>query len=105
MKDKRVLNAIGMCRRAGKLGIGADAALDGIRHGAPAVVMASDISEGTRNRIAGKCGRTKIIELGCTMDEIEETVGRRFAVASINDENLARAVMIALNREEIADAD
>lgn len=95
-RDK-LLSALGISRRAGKLQIGFDAAAEAAQSGAPMVVLASDIAERTKRNITQCCGpRTKIVELERTQHEIEAVVGRRFVVAAITDSNFAALVEQAM---------
>jgi len=106
MNDSKVLNALGMCRRAGKLGIGMDATIESVRKGAPLVLIAKDASDRTRKKVKEAAeGLSETVELDYTMDEIESGVGRKFAVAAVKDKNLAQAVRIALLKEESINAD
>lgn len=91
--NDKLLSALGMCRRAGKLKIGFDAAAAAADKNAPMVVVASDIAERTRKNIELKCvGLTKLVEIGRTQQEIENVVGRKFVVAAVCDENFARLI-------------
>ncbi|MBR2672647.1 MAG: hypothetical protein IKE27_10665 [Oscillospiraceae bacterium] len=104
--DSKVLNAIGMCRRAGKLGIGMDATIESLRKGAPLVLIAKDASDRTKRKVTEAAqGLSETAELRYTMEEIESGVGRKFAVAAVKDRNLAQAVRIALQKEESINAD
>ena len=106
MNDSKVLNALGMCRRAGKLGIGMDATSESVRKGTPLVLIAKDASDRTRKKVKEAAeGLSETVELDYTMDEIESGVGRKFAVAAVKDKNLAQAVRIALQKEESINAD
>jgi ribosomal protein L30E len=92
MKDK-LLSAVAMCRGAGKLSIGFDAACAAAQKGAPMVLVASDAAERTRKNIARCCGSaTRLVELDRTQQEIEAVVGRKFAVAAVADGNFARLI-------------
>ena len=104
--DTKVLNAIGMCRRAGKLAVGMDATAESIGRGAWLVLIAKDASDRSRRKVTeAASGITEIAELRYTKDEIESAVGRRFAVAAVKDKNLAQAVRNALQKEDKINAD
>lgn len=89
-KDK-LLSAVSMARGAGRLKIGFDAAADAVLKGAPIVLLASDASDRTIRNILRICDENdaKAVELSRTQAEIEKTVGRKFAVAAVCDENFA----------------
>lgn len=93
MGNDKLLAALGLCRRAGKLAIGFDAAVAAVEKGAPLAVAASDAAERTRRNMARCCeGRTPLVELKRTQQEIEAAVGRRFAVAAVCDRQFARLI-------------
>ncbi len=88
-----VLSALSLCRKAGALKMGADAAEEALREGAPLAVYASDAAERTVRRLALARGRgAEALPLGRTMDEIQRALGRRFAVAAVADAGLATLV-------------
>lgn len=90
-KDK-LLSALAMCRGAGKLQIGFDAAVAAVQKGASLIVMASDIAERTKRNMLLKKARARLIQLPYTKDEVEEAVGRKFAVAAVCDANFAQLI-------------
>jgi len=52
----RILQSIGLCRRAGKLFIGTETVLDAVRSGkAKIVILAGDTAEGTEKKITALC--------------------------------------------------
>lgn len=93
MKHDRLLSALAMSRGAGKLQIGFDAAAAAAEKGAPLVVLASDAAERTRRNLLRCCGEgTAVLELKRTKNDIEDAVGRRFAVAAVTDESFAKLI-------------
>ncbi len=93
MNSDRLLSAVSMARGAGKLKIGYDATADAVIKGAPLVIIASDASERTRTAVERFCeDMTTLVELSRTQEEIENSVGRRFAVAAVCDENFAALI-------------
>lgn len=99
MSNDRLLSAVSMARGAGKLKIGYDAAADAVLKGAPLVLIASDASERTRTATERFCEDTaKIAYLPRTQEEIESTVGRRFAVAAVSDGNFAALIEKQLSK-------
>jgi ribosomal protein L30E len=88
-----LLAALGLCRRAGRLAIGFDAAAAAAQKGAPMIVVAGDIAARTRRNIELKCQKgTRIVELGRGQRDIEAALGRRFVVAAVCDKSFARLV-------------
>ena len=91
----KLLNFLGLCRRAGQLIIGNDAAVDTVIKGnAAAVLTASDISANTEKKLKKTCeaNKVKLIKLNRTKDEISFAVGRFAAVASVTDSGFARNI-------------
>ncbi len=88
-----LLSALGLCRKAGKLKIGSDAAVEALLGGAPLGVYSSDASDRTVRGIenARRSG-ADIVCLNRTMNEIEQAIGRKFAVAAVCDKGLAELV-------------
>ncbi|MEA5049869.1 MAG: 50S ribosomal protein L7ae [Oscillospiraceae bacterium] len=94
MENDRLLAALGLCRKAGKLKMGFDAAAGAAGRGAPLVVTASDIADRTKRNITRVCGETvKILPIDRTSGQIEQAVGKRFVVAAVDDANLAQLIL------------
>ena len=93
MNNDKLLGAVGMCRRAGKLSIGFDATVKSVLNGASLVITASDAAERTLKNINYSCAEfAEIVSLGRTQTEIEQATGRKFAVAAVCDDNFARLI-------------
>ncbi|MEG1985017.1 MAG: ribosomal L7Ae/L30e/S12e/Gadd45 family protein [Oscillospiraceae bacterium] len=99
MKNDKLLGAVSMCRRAGKLTVGFDATVKAVTKGAELVITASDAADRTLRNIEYSCAdMVEIMSVPRTQDEIEQATGRKFAVAAVCDKNFAR--LIKLNIEE-----
>lgn len=105
MKDK-LLGMLGLCRRAGKVSIGADRCSKSIQNGgAKLVILASDASQNTRKSIENSCAYYKTRHIYYS-DKI--TLGKNVGTGecgalSVNDENFAKAILDRYNislREE-----
>ena len=91
--NEKLLSALSMARRAGKLKIGLEASKDAARAGAPAVVITKDTSERTQRAIRECCtDRTEVIMLLETQQDIADKFGWKFGVAAITDNNFAELV-------------
>lgn len=104
MNDK-VLSMLGLCRRAGKISLGFDAAGDAVSRGtAKLVVLASDLSPRTKKSILLICGEydVPVAELAKTMDDIGGAIGKRVGIAAVNDLGFSQKIreLIALKNEE-----
>lgn len=103
--DNKTLGFFGLIRRAGKLTIGCDPAVDSMKKGAAKlVVMASDISGNTKKTVlknAEAYGVHTII-VSCTKEELSYAVGKLAAVVSVDDEGFARSLekKLAEDKEE-----
>ena len=102
MNDK-VLNLLGLARRAGKLSIGHDAGVGDLKSGkARLCIISADASQRLKDEINGLCKRldTKAILSAYTMQELGISIGSKsIAVLTVNDEGFAKRI-IELTREE-----
>ena len=98
----KLLNLLGLCRRAGKLNIGNDLVIDDILNNkSRLVVMASDLSKNTEKKILLNCYRynAKSIKINRTKDELSWAVGKYCGVASVIDSGFAKK-LAQLNETE-----
>lgn len=101
MNDK-LLNFLGLCRRAGKLNIGNDLTLDDIsKNQSRLVIMASDISKNTEKKILVSCHRSnvKVAKLNRNKDELSWAIGKFCVVASVTDSGFAKK-LAQLNEQD-----
>ena len=80
-----------LCRRAGKLTIGFDAAVDEIHRKTPGgVILASDVSAKTEKEVNfhAQQNGTEVIKAEFTMDEAKNATGKRAGVFFVTDEGL-----------------
>ena len=103
--NSNTLSFFGLIRRAGKLTIGCDPAVDSMKKGtAKLVVMVSDISKNTKKTVlknAKEYGVHTII-VNCTKDELSFAVGKLAAVVSVDDDGFAGSLdkKLADDKEE-----
>ena len=89
----KLLSLMGLCRRAGKLGIGHDAVFDAVRKGrAKAVILTSDASPRHRRELEAASFPGRIVEAGFTMEEAGLATGKRSCLFSVEDEGFANAI-------------
>lgn len=91
----KALGLIGIAKRAGRISGGAELVEDSIRSGAAQlVVIASDISDGSRKAITDCCKHYGVKYITyATKTELGRAIGREIrAVVSVNDAGLAAAV-------------
>lgn len=90
MNDK-LLNFLGLCRRAGKMKIGCDTVIESIEFGnSKLVLMASDISENTKKKVISALNGVECNILDYTKDELSFSLGKTCAVLSVEDEGFAK---------------
>lgn len=94
-----VLRALGLCKRAGALVCGTPMICTSLREGKKRpiiVVMASDVSEGTRKKLTDKCAfyKTRLVTVDASGETLAAAVGKTGVLASVavTDENLAELV-------------
>jgi ribosomal protein L7Ae-like RNA K-turn-binding protein len=93
--DTKVLGALTMARKAGKVVLGFDAVKDTLGAGTARItVITADISPKTEKEVRFFCERsgTDVIKTGCSMEDIGRALGKRSGVLSVTDEGLAGLV-------------
>ncbi len=101
MNDK-ILNLLGICRRAGKLTIGNDAVTDDAVNGkASLVLVACDVSQNTAKKLKNTCARcgTQVLKLNRTRDELSAAIGKFCAVAAVCDKGFAKRLCELISEE------
>ncbi|NLJ32150.1 MAG: 50S ribosomal protein L7ae [Clostridiales bacterium] len=101
MNDK-MLHLMGIARRAGRLSLGSDAAVESMRKGrARLVVIAGDLSPRTAGgvELAAREEGVAAVRTKATMDEIGMALGKRAGVIAVNDAGFAKK-LIALCADE-----
>ena len=95
METDKALSMLGICRRAGKLSCGHDAAESAIKHGR-ASLLSSDASprlSAEFSRAASCEGRSvPVIKTPYTMEQIGRATSLRSAVLTVDDEGLASRI-------------
>jgi hypothetical protein len=88
-----ILNTLGLCRRAGKLTAGFDAAVEDLPKSA-GVLITSDLSEKTKKEITFHCNKhgKKLVEINLTMSDIESVLNKKTGIISISDEGLFKSL-------------
>lgn len=89
----KLLSLMGLCRRAGKLGVGHDAVFDAVRKGrAKAVILTSDASPRHERELEAASFPGRIVKAGFTMEEAGLALGKRSCLFSVEDEGFAHAM-------------
>ncbi len=97
-----LLQFMGLARRAGKLSLGNDPAMEALHKGrARLILLAGDLSPRTAGGVtfaAEEYGVT-VVKTGATMDEISMALGKRTGVVAVNDPGFAKK-LVALCADE-----
>lgn len=98
----KTFSMLGLCRRAGKLSPGHDAAFDAIRSGrAKLAVLTRNASERHMKDIKMIKPGLRTLVLNCTSDEIGEATGKRVCVFTVDDESFASSILKNSQEEDI----
>ncbi|MEG2174006.1 MAG: hypothetical protein RR135_00795 [Oscillospiraceae bacterium] len=97
-----VLGLLAICRKAGKLKMGFDAAEQCLGRDAALIVFAQDISPKTKERMTMRAERssTEVLTLPDTADDVWCVVGKRVAVMAVIDKGLAKQLVLLSSRTE-----
>lgn len=101
--NNKILNLIGIARRAGKVSIGHDASVTDLKSGkAKLCLLSSSASQRLKDEMAHLCEMfsSEIIVSAYTMEELGASLGTKsIAVLTVNDEGFAKRIT-ELTREE-----
>ncbi len=99
----KVLDYMGLSRRAGKLAVGHDAALLSVRQGrASAVLLTSDASPRHKRELDAAGFGDKVLMLPLTMEEAGYATGKKSCIYAVEDEGFAAAIKNTLSKEGFA---
>lgn len=100
--NDKLLNFLGLCRRAGKLNIGSDLVLEDIyKNQSKLIIMAQDISKNTEKKILLNCHKKSIksVKLNRSKDELSYSLGKFCVVVSVVDQGFATKLIELINQE------
>ena len=99
---KRILNYLGIARRAGFLISGTDAVIASLEKKAKLVIVATDASDATKDKISRKCYFYKVSILQeFSTDELAVAVGQNNPkILAITDEGIANQIKKIIERGE-----
>lgn len=84
---------LGLARRAGKLAIGRDAVISGVRtKKARLILLTQDASPRHRQELEAIGCKARIVVIPCGMDVAAEKLGKRSCVFAVEDENFGAAI-------------
>ena len=94
--NDRLMNLLGLARKAGKLELGSEAVKQAVRrHRTKLVLLSADLSEKTARSFrdeAEKAG-VRAASLPTGMDAVQTALGRRAGVIAVNDGGFAQALL------------
>ena len=96
--NRKLMGALALARKAGKLKAGAEIAQEVLLKGAPLALVSSDVSDRTLRNIT-RAAKRDLIKLPVTQYEIHSGIGVRFAAAAVTDENFSKLILSSLNEE------
>lgn len=99
--DNKFFGMLGLCKKAGKLSSGHDAAFESISKGkAAACFVTSDASERLKKEFLRTTSfenrSIPCIELQCTMTDIYTATGRKAAVFTVDEKGFAKKLITLL---------
>jgi ribosomal protein L7Ae-like RNA K-turn-binding protein len=95
MNETKFSGLLGICRKAGKMSVGHDAAKDSIRNNrAFLCILAADASERLGREFGSLCGeRTPVLKAPFMIEQFEKIIGLKAAVITVDDEGFATKLM------------
>lgn len=100
--NDRILSLLGICRRAGKLVIGADPSIDSIqKHKARLIIFASDFSKSSSKPVltAAHNVDVKTFVISRSKDEVSIAVGKLCGVMAVEDKGFADRLTVLIENE------
>lgn len=100
--NDRILSLLGICRRAGKLIIGANPSIDSIqKHKAKLIIFASDFSKSSGKSVLTAAHENNIttLTLNRKKDEVSLAVGKLCGVMAIEDAGFADKLKMLIENE------
>lgn len=98
----KLLNFLGLCRRAGRLTLGSDMVLEAVRNReARLVLVTNDISKNTEKKVRKCCEQNEIpiLTLCRSTQELSFALGKLTAVAATADTGFAEKLSQLINNE------
>lgn len=102
--QRKVLGFISLCRRAGRLTTGMDAAVEKAEKGekgeAHLLLLAQDLSPRSAARLRQKLPDIPVISLPCTMQTLSRYTGKNTGILAVCDENFAGGIRAMMSDDE-----
>lgn len=94
MNDK-LMSALSLCRKAGKLRMGTDVVKEEVGTGGAALVLvAADVAERTERQIRFVCehNKVKVCKLPYSMEDLWQITGKQYGVYAVCDRGFAKMI-------------
>lgn len=105
--NDRILSLLGLCRRAGKLVIGADPCIDSMaKSKAKLILYANDFSQNSLKPVLLQAHKqthkqnVRVLEVNRTKDEISFSLGKLCGVLSVEDKGFADKLAMLIEGEQ-----
>lgn len=98
-----ILSLLGICRRSGKLVIGADPSADSVKKNkARLVIFADDFSQNSKKHVLQTANEHSVpaLTLNRTKDEVSAAVGRLCGVMAVEDRGFAEKLKALIEDEQ-----
>ena len=102
--SSKLLSALGLCKKAGKLVVGFDVVGEAVRRGsASLLVLTEDLSPKSARRITAMAAEHNVRQLtiSAAMDDIERLLGKRAGILAVIDQGLAGVVARQVEEESV----
>jgi ribosomal protein L7Ae-like RNA K-turn-binding protein len=101
MNNDKMLSALSLARKAGKLAVGFDSVKASVEtEKAKTVLLAQDISSGTSKRIKSLSRKVPVLQIKLSQWEISKITGKCAGVLALTDENFARLCRKVMEGEQ-----
>lgn len=100
--NDRLMSAISLCRKAGKLKMGGDVVKEAALSGeARLVLIASDLAERSEKQIRQVCegSGTRLESLPLTMEQLWQVTGKKYGILAVCDQGFAKMIDGLVKRE------
>ncbi len=106
--NDRILSFLGICRRAGRLQIGAQPTVDSANaHNAELIIFANDFSRHSARPVleAALKNNIKILTINRSKDELSPALGKLCGAVSVEDEGFAKKLIMLIENESGGELD
>lgn len=98
--SNKLLSLLGLCRKAGMLAIGHDAAKEALRSKkAFLCLLASDVSDRLKKEAQTICTDIPVIYLDISMTELGAAIGKKAGMLAIKDQGFAQLITKETTKE------